>query len=168
MKKTLTLLAACVLLSGCELFLAHHRIEFNEAAFNRARSAWEAQGITSYTFETSGFSAGPWPVFRITVVDGEFTSLEPIDAGTWQNLDVFEDMIMERRTIPMVFDQIAARYRRARANPPRVGYRYSIGVAYNAEYHFPESVSTTGVVSTRRPVDGGWGNFTIKNFRPVR
>jgi len=80
---------ACVLLAGCPFMEPPTQrlpnLVFDHVAFGKSRAAWEAQGIASYSFDTSEFSSsfGPGPVFRVTVTDGEVAGLEVIDYGRW-------------------------------------------------------------------------------------
>jgi len=173
MKKIIIAVTACMLLYGCNLFLAQPTVEFNRTAFDRAQAAWEAQGITSYTFEAREFVGGPLPFFRITVTDGEVTKVENIDEWPYwsdENLDIYFSRIKERGTIPIVFDWIAHQYNAYRASLGTLerGQSFYIRVTYNGEYHFPEEVNMGISSSYPNLINGGWSMFEIRNFQPIR
>ena len=174
MKKIIIAVTACMLLYGCNLFLAQPTVEFNRTAFDRAQTAWEAQGITSYTFEAREFPGTPLPFFRITVTDGEITDVENIDEWFYwldenpEALETYVASIKRMGTIPAVFDWIAYQYNayRARLGTLERGESFRVDVTYNEVYNFPEMVSLS--ISSPRPINGGWSYFEIRNFQPIR
>jgi len=136
-------------------------VVFDRAAFNRARSAWEAQGITSYTFEMLDAPWDPW--LRITVMGGEVVRLEEVGAEKYGNvLYRWSGLMGIRGTVPLMFEWIEGRYRALLANlEPSSAYRFYIIVRYNADYHFPERFG-----SAMEGEDGG-GQTTLRNFQPL-
>ena len=168
MRKVITAVTACVFLYGCNLNddAGYSRVVFDTAAFDRALTAWNAQGITSYTFEASEFRAGPQPAFRVTVENGETVSIE-LDRLHWSQemYDMYlEDIRTRFATIPAIFDWISDIHSEAVADLRAGGLRFGlrIGVTYNAGYHFPQSASfgtiAPGIVC-------GWSGFEIREFR---
>jgi len=168
MKKTILAATICAILLGC---VAHAEprplIDFDNAAFNRARTAWEAQGITCYVFEASGAQWEPW--LRITVAEGEVAGFEIIEDLWTTGEERIEDFAHMRKTIPDVFGMIQDMYDTARAGVGSLsdGQFYFIDVTYNAERHFPEAVhGGIGSYTTPPPIGGGGRRFLIREFLP--
>jgi len=166
MKKITITVTICVLpyfllLSGCVLSLS-----FDRGAFDRAWAAWEAQGITSYTFEISQFRGGsPSPSFRITVMDGETTDVKSTchTMNWWSDESraaEYDRIRTTKGTIPAVFDWIESLYETFRNT------NTSVKVTYNAEYHFPEYVSTSTI--SLEPIIGGDNFFRVRDFQSLQ
>jgi len=89
MRKIAIAITACILLLGCdagnELFQlgysdnlprsSRHEVIFDWGAFEYAKAAWEAQGITCYTFEVWAHAFPHRIISRITVIDGEIADI---------------------------------------------------------------------------------------------
>ncbi|MCL2191360.1 MAG: DUF6174 domain-containing protein [Treponema sp.] len=163
-------IASCILLYGCSLSPPCPKVIFDRAAFDSAKDAWDAEGITSYTFTVFEFHGSPIPSFRATVTEGELSEMDLV-AGTdfWsdEQLADFLDDFRTRGTIPSVFDWILSEYEEAIAKlgTMRRGLVLHIDVKYNAEYHFPEKV-LFDVSSTEHLLIGTGRSFEIKTFQP--
>ena len=161
---------ACMFLFGCEFFTGN-RVVFDSAAFDRARAAWKAQGITCYTFEVDDFRGGApmSPLYRVIVRNGKIADVELLYKDQWSeemNTEFISDILERGFTdIPAVFDWIQAVYDGVRGRNIERGSSFHINVTYNADYHFPESVNTSW--RTRRPLNGGWSYIIISNFQPI-
>jgi len=163
--------AVCTLLYACEPdLLPRSYVYFDRAAFARAQDKWEARGITDYTFEVFEFWAGPQPVFRITVTEGEIADIEVADAkGQYAELLAHAlERIRTLGTIPAIFDQIEALYIQAVERLPglKKGDGISCDVTYDEIYGFPEEV-WYDIVSPSPP-DGGFYSITVRNFWPLQ
>jgi len=185
-KMLIVTVAVCMLLSSCDGFgLPYGRsdmppmepyVEFDRAAFVRSQDRWEARGITDYTFEVFQYSGWKVPVCRVTVMEGEITDIEFVEA--W-HLQVPEDMAeglktealhvtREIGTIPAMFGKIEALYIQAVESLPRLkkGDGISCHVTYDEVYGFPEEVRY-GIFSPSPP-EGGRYRITVRNFRPLQ
>ncbi|MCL2558417.1 MAG: DUF6174 domain-containing protein [Treponema sp.] len=184
MKKVLLAAMVSALLYACDSDpqsdpLPAPRLAFDGTAFESARLDWNSFGITDYTFEVDEFHAGPKPIFRVTVRDGEISSIEVVgkewmyDANSQYDGDRPEqDMarIREIGTIPAIFDWIDS-LREAhvrRLSSAEKGVVYTLNVTYNNEHGFPEKVksSISSLDSSRQP-DGGYYYLRISNFRLI-
>jgi len=108
MKKAIIAAAACAFLLGCAAHAEpppgegpHPMIDFDRAAFNRARAAWEAQGITCYVFETSEETWRPG-IARVTVRGWRGCPfIEAVDREEWRDdLSPWNEPASDRGTIP--------------------------------------------------------------------
>ena len=170
MGKMIAAAVACLLvLAGCDM---RPRLQFDRGAFERARSDWEAQGVTCYVFEVGYFSSvtGPLPWVRMTVVGEEIIGAE-LAAGQWpgdRDWDTYVDSMRERfGTVPDIFDYIWRRYQSIRASMgnTRRGSFVFIDVEYNAEYRFPQQFS----VSQPTGMEGrGFWTTRLRSFEPMR
>jgi len=172
MGKLLITAMVCIFLFACKPPEEDRpRLVFDKAAFERERAAWEAQGITSYTFEIREFfSAGPGPHIQITVTDGKITDIENLIDDEWSDLERYDPsrLVNGWGTISSVYDRIAERYANALAyidNYKEDEYRY-IHIKYNPRYHYPEEVSE-GRNSYTQPMIGGYGHYFIYDFQPA-
>ena len=169
MGKMIAAAVACLLvLAGCDM---RPRLQFDRGAFERARSDWEAQGLTCYVFEINQFGgSGPNPLVRVTVVGGEMVNAELLADG-WlgdRDWDAYVDSIRENfGTVPDIFDYIWRRYQSIRASMgnTRRGSFVFIDVEYNAEYRFPQQFS----VSQPTGMEGrGFWTTRLRSFEPMR
>ena len=176
MKKAIIAATVCLLLYGCSAQTApqqappsdewaHPLVRFNITAFNRARAAWEAQGITCYTFEVWEFRGGPGPWFRIVVIKGEATAIEFVE-GPEPDEQFVNDM---RKTIPGVFDWIADSYERGLRLTDWLldGHHVDITARYNADYHFPELATFSIGFTVPGGGAGGSSGIQVRGFQPI-
>ena len=167
MKKTkvVIVITACMFLFGCSLS-DNNRVVFDSAAFDRARAAWEAQGITCYTFDIVMIPGGR--DYRVIVRNGEAVNAELL-WSTEENIDVEETLrSLVFSDVPAFFDWIESIYNASLGWNIERGTTFHLRVEYNADYHFPESMSTSWRDRrTRRPMVGGVNSTGISNFRPA-
>jgi len=167
MRKMLVVtVAVCTLLYACDID-SPPRVNFDLEALHQARNKWEAQGISSYTFEVFEFWAGPQPIFRITVTEGEIADIEVVDDKheNEENIAYALERIRALGTIPAIFDDIEILYEEALRKLPQLEKqaRITCQVKYNEAYGFPEEVRYS--VSF---VDGGFYSITVRNFRHLQ
>jgi len=162
MSKTKIVIAVtvCMFLFGCNLS-DNNRVVFDSAAFDRARVAWEAQGITCYSFDIVMI---PGSAYRVTVRNGEAVNVKLL----YQEEAVEVEKTLEGLgfwDIPAFFGWIQDVYNEAWERDLGRGSTLYINVTYNADYNFPELIETSW--RTRRPMDGLWSYTRISNFRPI-
>jgi len=168
MKKTMLVLAACIIMSGCGVFApGAPYLVFDREAFRNARADWQWHGLASYTFEASEFRGVPGPFFRMTVTEGEITDIELVGEWDWWSGEQHQaddfDRIRRVGTIPAVFDRIEALRREAVEQLDRLpdGTRVSLDVKYDERHGFPREVtsSTSG--------HDGYYHLVLRNFQPL-
>jgi hypothetical protein len=132
------------------------RIQFDNVAFENERAAWDAQGITNYTFEGL-YNWLDMARGNITVTDGKITNIvsrNSVPEDGW-------------RTISGIYEWIYERYEYALSTIEAMAedQYYYILVRYNPQYHYPEYASM-GVRSYDFPLEGYFPSYIVMNFLP--
>ena len=178
MKKVFLALAACICLYGCEeAELAMPFLVFDRAAYEEAQTSWDAQGITSYSFDITVYMNPPMDPYRITVTEGEITGLEVIGEPRWskekseENKAWVEDFIRsDLGTVPLLFAWIEKSREDAIRSLATLHKGQSIRfiVQYNKQYGYPEYMtSSISGPAEAPPPEGDGFEYTITNFKPL-
>jgi hypothetical protein len=135
---------------------ARPKIQFDKETFDRERAAWEAQGITNYTF-VGIFNWLDMIRSVITVENGEISYIE--------NKTAIPDTGW--RTISEIYEWINDRYEYALSTIETMtdDLYYYINVGYNSQYHYPEFASM-GVRSYDFALEGYFPSYIVLDFQP--
>ena len=168
LKLSIAIIAAGLCITGCEKSMSLPYVIFDRAAWEFNRAAWEAQGITSYTFE--GLDQNNQSHARITVTDGQITSIEKFHENYdfWGN--PIPPIVGEKwGTVPDIFDWIASKYEEyhSKLNDLPKGDRFWFEIKYNMHFHYPEMIQFNRHSGTNKLFSEG-PRFDINNLVPVR
>ena len=120
----------CVLFICCKEQPGHSILEFDKEMFYQEWAAWEAQGITNYSFVRKAEIHSPFPssaYYLSTVKDKTLIKVESLD-GRYYSIPICMPTISAHY---IVFEDISKIHKYS------CGY---IRIVYNSDYHYPEVI----------------------------